>query len=1618
MAGRSSIFTDAASYLAKRAKQLNEVKSIIGAEPSKTVSAYKLFRQRGDDLYPLFVNANQPVPVGQWLDAESGPLVGGKVKSSLGPLAYRPGWHAGDMPIATHIGGKSAPGLKAPDYRPDNQVWAQVDMPDDVDWQTEALARAQRNKAGVIIPRTAHITDQIPVGGHYRYKTNPNMTGEWLIGGSMKVNRILPDDEVRAVNEAAGVSDLPRLHELMRGRGYAHGGATPAINMLTAQLLRDGWDAPRLRFLKQVPRQGFAGGGSLIQDQHPTSYLPGVGRQVMADGGASPSMDRLMANVNSVFSRSSPAADPSSLIGVSSQPYRSGEAHTDAGGQKIAAPFVTGMRGGYPIPPQAQQAAQKQSPSTGYGRIDDILSRLRGKGFKGGGLITRAIKNYVDPDSKFISDWKWRPLSDVIKDVGTNRIPEHVQNFGHYMNRMADKAATEGFDPEDVIKAYMITRSSIQRQGLTPGKLLSTGALLRPTSEALVRPEGQMAEWLQTPMGIRFLNEARKGNVSQDTVEDAQRVMRPYGFADSVEPHAMKWAAENIPDRTPIVSDLIARSRAGESPISEWREFIRGNRQQPGVHGVATAKTGFLASMLGRGDIPTMDARQAILNTGMKNADVQGIMSKRSGKVGDEVVDRLIARQRALGFKGLPPELDPHYQHLTHHTIWESGPENAPTTHEDVIRALEPRAFGGRAGFAGGGWRQFADVVEKAVNAAKGVSAKERFGVYHNLDTENIDNLVRRFNGVPAPSLAISKPLGNPAEEFGKATLVGRPHLAIPTEDNHVFGADAYTPRFPHIFKGKEYGAPDQADRIAKEYLDMWGGDNEKAIETAYGIFGGEKMTPFGESIINYLKNPVTLRAGEYMFMPNSKKAVPVTAENVIAYMKAHPSILGGEGETGIGLLKAHITPRPTSLEDIQKRRYSIVDDLEEPDNDWSGVRRRFNEMHGLYRPYARDDSVYPRDQFTNALIDLHHEGVPGFMKTYRDDIPRERIGAAKSLLHDTKELMPTYMEAKPLRNVGFDEFGAAVLPFDETGRSASRSLMDAGMPEKSIQFYSEPHHRFRAFRNLAEEHGFAGGGRAARAVDVARSRLAGGGLPGERAHEFVQSQLYDEPRESPLVEQYAEPMTRYALDRNADRPMPTAHEFVQHQLNKQEPQLPQFDRAARDKMRDYAVDAIHGAGYFTPLAPALAAYDVAHGISTGDPLEMGMSILGAPGKYGKAAALAASILGTQEAQAGPYSKFIREVAERVRPHYDPSAMIKDMPRKEWISDVALSRPLHEMTARTKDFRQLLPYNRLDPEDVSGSALITGMGDRTPAGYVTTHLNEEKLRRAIDNMGGPDFPRDEPAQLEGAYWGSNFNRARAIANKGVAAARERFEPLFMYVNQGPQSQDFSHMMTDAILGQMKPSHIDKTMASEFDRLMREVEIKKGMAGISTWPGITNPKLRKWLIESKEGGAGRAKMAKLMDKGRYRDAPGFADVGVARWATTNPELMHTPNFSSGYMISRMDPQGRLITDPKIPHPSYDTLLAAPRGQQGYMGGFEYPIPPEIHFHDYFSGNSIPSRFSNSEPFVPAIKESNRDKPFEKQTMSLMREIPTVIASPKWVDMASEYQDVMRSLYGRR
>lgn len=173
--------------------------------------AYKLFRikkNKPDVIYPLYVLADKPTPFGEWLEAEEGErLPNGKVRSKLGPLAFRPGWHLSDIPLAIHIGLKENGVIK---YMHPNHVWCECEYCDDISYQEEA---DHNGRASGAFKHWDACLKHIPSRGFYRYKTNPNMLGEWIISGRMKVNRILSDQEVKNICEAHGYQALPRKPE-------------------------------------------------------------------------------------------------------------------------------------------------------------------------------------------------------------------------------------------------------------------------------------------------------------------------------------------------------------------------------------------------------------------------------------------------------------------------------------------------------------------------------------------------------------------------------------------------------------------------------------------------------------------------------------------------------------------------------------------------------------------------------------------------------------------------------------------------------------------------------------------------------------------------------------------------------------------------------------------------------------------------------------------------------------------------------------------------------------------------------------------------------------------------------------------------------------------------------------------------------------------------------------------------------------------------------------------------------------------------------------------------------------------------------------------------------------
>jgi hypothetical protein len=265
---------------------------------NKTRKAYKLFVKSEDDkLYPLFVDADKEIKRGEFLEAnfpdaafkgkrsatskESFYVPTKGAKRSKGEkrkktgtdiiipdeetrqklindgfiteragrtkqapfgkvtaVAARPGFHASQSPVATHLGPEDLKITKkeadklikagvTPEAiirkgkqlsvkrRAEDQVFAEVDMADDVDYQS-MLAKEGRSD----------INDRVPKGGSYRYSDGQADSDQWVVGGDMKVNRVLSREETRAIQKEMGVTDLPYRDEVesILGRKFAKGG--------------------------------------------------------------------------------------------------------------------------------------------------------------------------------------------------------------------------------------------------------------------------------------------------------------------------------------------------------------------------------------------------------------------------------------------------------------------------------------------------------------------------------------------------------------------------------------------------------------------------------------------------------------------------------------------------------------------------------------------------------------------------------------------------------------------------------------------------------------------------------------------------------------------------------------------------------------------------------------------------------------------------------------------------------------------------------------------------------------------------------------------------------------------------------------------------------------------------------------------------------------------------------------------------------------------------------------------------------------------------------------------------------------------------------------------------
>ena len=314
---------EAAGAVAPMAKPvLTAVKSSKAAQPfKKTRKAYRIATQAEDGkLYPLFVNADDEIPVGQWISASIPPITfkgkngnmyvpskgakrskGEKAKptgdmqvlpdqetadklreagfsvekpSKAAPfgkvraVASRPGYHATTKPVAHHLGpedliineaeknklikagitpkafkektfnyldGKLISKKKIADLseeekkrvtkqkkfyvkrRAEDQVFLEVDMADDTSEELLSYMNARGR---------TDINDKLPEGGSYTYQDGQADAETWVVGGDMKVNRVLDRDEALTIQKKMGVKDLPLRSEVedILERNFSNGG--------------------------------------------------------------------------------------------------------------------------------------------------------------------------------------------------------------------------------------------------------------------------------------------------------------------------------------------------------------------------------------------------------------------------------------------------------------------------------------------------------------------------------------------------------------------------------------------------------------------------------------------------------------------------------------------------------------------------------------------------------------------------------------------------------------------------------------------------------------------------------------------------------------------------------------------------------------------------------------------------------------------------------------------------------------------------------------------------------------------------------------------------------------------------------------------------------------------------------------------------------------------------------------------------------------------------------------------------------------------------------------------------------------------------------------------------
>ena len=140
---------------------------------------YKLLRISAGRLYPLYVEHDREMVIGEWMEARVGEkLDETHVRGRTGALSLRPGFHSTLVPFTDWIGKRGPDGRL---YQRRDTVWCECE----VDGKEQKVT--ERNGLRVL------------PSDWYFFRTNTKMKDPWIISNRIKINRILTHSEVEQI---------------------------------------------------------------------------------------------------------------------------------------------------------------------------------------------------------------------------------------------------------------------------------------------------------------------------------------------------------------------------------------------------------------------------------------------------------------------------------------------------------------------------------------------------------------------------------------------------------------------------------------------------------------------------------------------------------------------------------------------------------------------------------------------------------------------------------------------------------------------------------------------------------------------------------------------------------------------------------------------------------------------------------------------------------------------------------------------------------------------------------------------------------------------------------------------------------------------------------------------------------------------------------------------------------------------------------------------------------------------------------------------------------------------------------------------------------------------------